>query len=74
MEQPAAFRVQPGQFDNAVQSIGANRRCPMYRKVTVDLDELGREERMEPANDLRIEIRKWSTTGHGGSVRESSTS
>lgn len=73
MEQPAMFRVQPGQFDNAVQSISANRRCPLHRQVTVDLDELGREERREPVNDLRIKIRKWSTAKPECSLRESWT-
>lgn len=34
----------------------------------------GREERMEPVNDLRIEIRMRSTAQHGYSVRERSTS
>jgi hypothetical protein len=43
MEHPAAFRVRAGQFDDAVQSIDANRRCPLQRKATVDLDELGHE-------------------------------
>jgi hypothetical protein len=74
MEQPAAFRVQPGQLDDAVQSIGANPRFPLHRKVTVDLDEVGGEDRMEPITDLRIETRKWSTAEHGRSDRESSTS
>jgi hypothetical protein len=64
MEQPAAFRVQPGQFDNAVQSIGANRRCPCIARSQWTSMSWA-EERMEPVNDLRIEIRKWSTTGHG---------
>jgi hypothetical protein len=74
VEQPAAFRVQPGQFDDAVQSIGANPRFPLHRKVTVGLAEVGREDRMEPITDLRIETRKWSTAEHGRSVRGSSTS
>jgi len=74
MEHPAAFRVHPAQVDDAVQSIGANRRCPLHRKVTVDLDELGHEERIGLVNDLRIEIRKWSTAEDGCSVRESWTS
>jgi hypothetical protein len=73
MEQPVTFCVQPGQSDHVVQSTGANRRYPLHRKVTVDLDELGREERMEPVNDLRIEIRKRSTAEPECSVRDSST-
>src|SRR5215475_164408 len=74
MEHPASFRVHAGQFDDAVDSIGANRRCPLHRKVTLDLGELGHEERIGPVNDLRIEIRKWSTAEDGCSVRESWTS
>jgi hypothetical protein len=59
-----------GQFDDAVLSIGASRRGPLQRKVTVDLAELGHEERIDPVNDLRIQIRKWSTADHWCSVRE----
>ena len=51
LEQPATFRVQPDQFDNVVQSTSAQSTIPLYRKVTVDLDGLGREERMEPVHD-----------------------
>ncbi|MBV8906773.1 MAG: hypothetical protein JOZ22_24285 [Acidobacteriia bacterium] len=46
----------------------------MYRKFTVDQDELGHKERIGPVNDLRIEIRKWTTAEDGRSVRESWTS
>jgi hypothetical protein len=46
----------------------------LHRKVTVVFDELGHEERIEPVNDLRLEIRNWSTAAAGCSVRESSTS
>jgi rubrerythrin len=74
VDDPAAFRVHVDQFDDAVQSIGSVRRCPLHRKVTVDLDELGRGERMESVNDLRIEIRMWRATEHGYSVRGNSTS
>jgi hypothetical protein len=70
---PAASRVQAGQFDEAVQSISANRRCALHRKVTSDRDALGREERMKPVDNLRIEIRMRSTAQRGYSVRERST-
>jgi hypothetical protein len=69
----AASRVQAGQFNDAVQSIGANRRCPLHRKATPDLDELGREEPMKPVDTLRIEIHMRSTALHGYSVRDRST-
>ena len=73
MGHTAASRVQGGQFNDAVQSIGANRRCPLHRKATPDLDELGREERMKPVDTLRIETHMRSTVLHGYSVRDRST-
>ena len=45
---------------------------PLHRKVTVDLGELDGEERMEPVNDSRIEIRNRSTAEPDCSVRKSS--
>ena len=68
---PAAFRVPAGQFDDEVRFKGANRRCPLHRKATWGHEELGREERMEPVNNLRIEIRLRSTACDAYSVRES---
>ena len=61
MGNPAAFRVPAGQFDDEVQSTGSNRRRPLHRMATSGHEELGREERMEPVDNLRIEIRLRST-------------
>ena len=56
MGHSAAFRVLADQFDDDVQSIGANRRCPR-RKATPDRDELGRlmpELVRRRPNDMRV--------------------
>ena len=71
MGHPAAFRVPAGQFDDEVQSTGANRRCPLHRMATSGHEELGREERMEPVDNLRVEIRLRSTACDVYSVHES---
>ena len=62
---PERSRVQAGRFDHEVKSTGdVDDARP---------DELESDERLEPANNLRIAIHMRSTAPHGYSVRESST-
>ncbi len=68
MEHWEAFRVRAGLNKHEVQSIGANRGRPWW--VTLDREEVGSSEEVEPVDNLRIEIRMRSTPPAECSVRK----
>jgi hypothetical protein len=54
VEYLAAFRLRANRFDDGLQSISFDSRCPLYRNAASGCGGMGSEGGVGPVDDLRI--------------------